>query len=991
MKAFARVKEHSWLSQVSHWSNVVGLTGLKGAGKSSLIRHWSFLNNKKIKIIQFNRFGHFSETLGRGNEPPEVALESLVEQITDIDVVIWEDVHHLAPKVQATLIPFLKSQFATTLHVLISDESMEDFKVDIPISNVNPLQRDEIPSYVTEFLGISDAFDLDFLQAKTGGFPVYLNMWSQSLKTGLQDGKGSGLNLLASLSEKELEALQIVSIFPQGYPQQNSSLIDSSIIGDLEKKLYIVMQGPNCVVQPCLIDLVRSAISTPILERYSKMAALELKKIGSKDSLSIFSLALQSKSKELITDIVMIIEPKSFEGLPTNELKIFETLFNDLDLFGSSEVFGNEFARLSRIHLHIRVLAGNRNSALEMGSNLIKRLPAQQLWETEILLLIYDIIHWHHRSGNFQEVEPVLGIASNLAAGEMKMLFRLEQAFCFVEKEPQRALQTLDQIIQSVEAFPKVAAQVWFQKGRSHFFMNDFDKAALAYQHAGRLYKSLDQIYFFLIAQMNLLWTYLELKNLAAYEAVQQTILDLSQKYGYKYIRAGCLLAAAQVDRTEMQFGRALEKTMEAEKLFPQNAPPKARQDLIFEKILVLSHLGLLEEAEKHVLLFENKDLQLKARLFGNLIESNLEEILDLWKFEKNDHYQVLTLQAGGTLAESEMISLKLSKSGRWFILESSLVKSLKNGDLDQVWTLIGQLENLISNIGEMSCERIALGLLQAQLSQGPDRVKWLSRVEIELKRWGCDERFKNPFRAWLTSVSSGAKITDLPEWKQSRLNDQERWSRWIQSTAEKSTATHIIRTMEHTTDAHKLEATDVSEIKKRYKVVLIEELGQVFFKAKEIKEFHRKSVIRQILALILESYPASVSKSQMSLTVWGESYSSDIHDSRIYTSVQRLRDLIGDGSIIAWDGGYKWNPTVTFAFVESNGLGNGSQHKVQTLIVQALQNFKKSGRLWASRSELLEVTGASESTLKREISKLMSQEIILRKGSGPATVYSVR
>jgi hypothetical protein len=149
--------------------------------------------------------------------------------------------------------------------------------------------------------------------------------------------------------------------------------------------------------------------------------------------------------------------------------------------------------------------------------------------------------------------------------------------------------------------------------------------------------------------------------------------------------------------------------------------------------------------------------------------------------------------------------------------------------------------------------------------------------------------------------------------------------------------------------------------------------------------------VLRQILSSLLDHYPNELSKSQLAPVIWGERYSSAQHDPRIYTSIQRLRQLIDTDCIESWKGGYRWTSKVPFALIKTAKGETLSAPRVQTLILQALHNFMKSGLQWATRADLVDATQSSESTVKRELSKLLADGKIQKKGSGPKVFYSLK
>ena len=105
----------------------------------------------------------------------------------------------------------------------------------------------------------------------------------------------------------------------------------------------------------------------------------------------------------------------------------------------------------------------------------------------------------------------------------------------------------------------------------------------------------------------------------------------------------------------------------------------------------------------------------------------------------------------------------------------------------------------------------------------------------------------------------------------------------------------------------------------------------------------------------MIESYPEAINKSDFSLQLWSESYNPAIHDARIYTTIQRVRKLLGDAtSIQTWLDGYRWSPNFSFKLVKDMKLKVSPQKSLQRNILKILENLSLDGKSWASRSDLI-------------------------------------
>lgn len=174
----------------------------------------------------------------------------------------------------------------------------------------------------------------------------------------------------------------------------------------------------------------------------------------------------------------------------------------------------------------------------------------------------------------------------------------------------------------------------------------------------------------------------------------------------------------------------------------------------------------------------------------------------------------------------------------------------------------------------------------------------------------------------------------------------------------------------------------------------MVEHLAEVNWKGNSIPELIRKHALRKLLSLLLEHSAEGAEKETIASVVWGETYRPDIHDARIYTSIQRLRILFKTNSCIqSWNGGYCWNPQFKFQLLRYQVKQKvaASNNRCQNLILQALERFSQSGKNSIARTELVSITKSSEATVKRELAKLLSSAKILRMGKGRAVSYCLK
>ncbi len=210
MKIFERKKELDWLNQVSSWSNLVSVCGRKGTGKMTLIRHWLSLKGTKAKWISVRRFGKIPELLGTPGFSFERSMDHYVERWDISETIVWRDFHYLSTDEQSRFIQFFKLQTSAPLHILLSEESLDAFKMEMPILQLSPISETEIEGYLRQFLGVKGPLDFHQILKTTGCLPFLINLWVQS-PTQVNSIRETAL---AALNSDEFQAMLTIHILP---------------------------------------------------------------------------------------------------------------------------------------------------------------------------------------------------------------------------------------------------------------------------------------------------------------------------------------------------------------------------------------------------------------------------------------------------------------------------------------------------------------------------------------------------------------------------------------------------------------------------------------------------------------------------------------------------------------------------------------------------------------------------------------------------------
>ena len=335
--------------------------------------------------------------------------------------------------------------------------------------------------------------------------------------------------------------------------------------------------------------------------------------------------------------------------------------------------------------------------------------------------------------------------------------------------------------------------------------------------------------------------------------------------------------------------------------------------------------------------------------------------------------------------------TIELYPLGRLAIHEAQLKAALENNETDVAWKAASDLDRLLGTISEPIEERIALYLVQTSLSKAEsERSYHLDRAELELKRLGKDEQVKFPLDAWFSALKDRQGLpSERDAWKKATPADAERWGGWWKDLFAHSEDKFIVITREG-----RREVDQLSDVPRDNLLFLRDDLGDVSYQNKSVTEFQRRHALRKLLAVLLEQSPGALGKEELVTKVWGEIYHPHVHDPRIYTSVQRVRTLIGKAECIeTWESGYRWNPKLSFTLVRRTRASPQNQaegnQRLLTLITEFLTEISSSGQAWVSRSDLVTRTGASEASVKRALTVLLDDGRVIKKGAGRSTSYA--
>lgn len=995
MKIFERIAIQNQIDHLAKIANLFAIIGAKGVGKTTLVRHWLKKNNfHKLLWINLSATISLLEKISinhKASSSLEEALEKFSQNWSQYDAIIWDDFQLLPNKQLLILIAFIKNSSSPPMHIIITDENLNTLKVEVPFLLCEPLTELETQDYLEKFLNLKPPWETTEVHKATGGLPYLLNLWSQSNRQNPMMGEA----IVSLFTEEEKDLLSYLY-----FSQQLNTEIDlASNFEKLYQKFYIQKIEGEYRLQPYLIDVIELYFPQTI-KRNAALKVLKTFEICNNDydHFLAWIIALKSDLFEHVILEAIHIEPKHLENLTKNELKIVFQKNSMIANKINADKLSDQNARILRQFLQAGILLGERKSVLDKFMKWLPSLISEDNSTNETCWLSYELIYWLHRAEQFDIAKQLLDKLQHRASGELKYLTQLELAFPFTNSEPNRALQTLSRVTENIKSqkssnLKVIYAHTMLQTATCYFNLENRSKSLEIYTLAEQLYQDVHQPYFAMTCRVNRLLLLINHLEISQATQLLYGLYETARKFGYNYLLSGAYYIQAIVDRENFKRSEALNNINQAIKMIPEGAPPRSSHYLLQEQISILISLGKYREAEK---IYKEK-LKYKASIPTRLEFTDLpfEDAQDIWtkanKSEDNTDYLRFLLLHGEVLTTLQTLHFEKSLWGRWALLENKMTQYLRSGAEQEVLLkLYREMQEVLKNVSEPIIEKIALKLLNYQLtpfSSDDDKLKSIALLRSEVLNWPADTIIKSPLSAILETLADiTLQLESHLDWQTSRQLDRRRWINWIVKVNKTNLKAFVLITQKKKLEIDKWDAN----ITDKYSLVLFEHLGMVYFQNKEIPEFHRKAVLRQLLAFIFEIFPAEISKAQMAHIVWGEAYSPSLHDARIYTSIQRLRQLLLPECIESWNGGYRWNSKLQFAYIKSVQNKTIGQHKIQTLIMQVLQNYQKSGVTWISRSELVEATQSSESTVKRELSKLLLANEIIRKGSGPSVMYAL-
>ena len=1000
-----RRQDENWLNLTLRLERACLLGGLKGSGKTTLAR--ALADFSKTQIYNFNSFVSFASSLGHPELSPEQALQMESKTWKADSLIIWDDIHCLTKLTRGLLFEEIKRPSGQCKHILLTEEDLQ-FESGLSLRVLEPWTEDDLAKLLLELDIEVTTEELHKIYQASGGLPGLALLQILNPQGPHQQGT---LHITLNEAEKNVIALEIL------IPQLFSRFFDS-LRANLEsfKKIELGLTSlqtrflarstatgfefNSLLVDPATykVSLNTLALDPHFLENLTQNLPLS--------NLEKFVIGLKAQHMAILENASAELSPDALEDCSAQDLK---SLLNWMENFEKAKNDKAPYWLFLRLRLKIYILEGRRKEALELASRMLKSIQFEKDEGPHKLKFAFDAIYWLNRSGLSQSVEPVIAAALHRSQGPLKIYFQIEQAIPLYKDQPERALGHLQKIktglensqglLQQNSESELLLAQCLFEISIVLNRLERPDEASLHLQRAAEIFQKNQKPYFRSFCLLNLIFIFSAKKDWDSCALEIKNLKEILRKYNYEYLKAGVLFAEAWMHASRGEMAKAFEDLSEAQNLARRSGTLKALGDILSLKARLYHWMGLDSQAEPLLLEIKDKKLLTESGLRQLELEIQrddltLEEWLDRWgqlSTEFSDFYWYVYLSRGGspeeTRQETELHRSFISSLALTF---QQLFQTLQLDNETEISRALIQIENKLTHYHDARPERAVVHLVRGLLHKSSLRLEFFEKSSFELLRWACDPTRKIALQALVESLQSEtlADVFQLEAWRLLPVQEKERWRtlfNWVQKHTDQG-----FEYLENSLQGSRA----INQIPQEFPpkcMIYIEPYHKIIKNKKTLANIQSRPVMRNTLSLILEVFPKSVSKATLASSVWGEPYDPRRHDSRIYTSIQRLRSEIGTHCILNWESGYRWNPEYPFFHYRSKHTKELGQHKVKSLILEIMRKMESQASQGVARSTLVEGTDSSDSTVKRILSELINEGLLVREGRGPSAKYFLK
>ena len=995
-KIVTRQKEISWLSRVWNTGEVIGVQGLQGSGKTSLIKDFLQLQNVQAKWVQFGAYFN-QEIIGLSMaESIDASFHVFQKFISSSDVFVWDDFHLLSEKDRSLLIYFLQQTKDRKKHIILSDERSDHFE-NILSTTISGLSKQEVSEYF-KIIGMDvSPTELERIFEHTQGLIGMLQILIQH-----PNFESSKIQLPKSVTKDFEEELSLFAVYPR--PLKTSEIFDelsinSQAIKRMQEKFLIDFneETNEITLVPFIRQIILESFSRAKLKLIARKIAENQHLVQELSQNQILKLSLLAENFDSTIHSMTPFKVENLDLLSNNEREKTEKRIEQLL---SDKQQGNEIVvLLNRALIHLFILSGKRNQALKICRQVLEEYHFQS--DHAYQALVIESISWIQKSNIQFDLTKILSEMINKTKPPHSWLLKIEQIMPFVYREPDRAIVVCKSVLSEIARFNSIESDQTINHVKAHTYyqlataMNQkamYIESEAAYGEAEKLYRSVGKNYFELFSLFNRSWIfYNQGESVRLKESLERLYFE-SKVYGYHYLKAASLWLMANSSIDNYDLFQALDQIEEGISYLEQATPERARIDLFLTKVRALMLLGKNQEALQELTNLENttstSKTNLSIQILKAILKSDTTAIDEIIEFSSPNDEKFINLDAELFLLERGIESIKSNRlpqnrRTRLADLQFKIIQSIRQSEFDILKQQLHHFDEELKQIRFYTDLHAASAILNIRLVSNEKKPSAVQRAELVISALASNLNTISFFKSWLlveTEKNSDRSMNHSGIFFENSFC-QLRWNSWLPKKQSKYEVYSL----------KGAETTDELVNPRPGKIVTyLEPTGQVFWGKKEVTDFSRKPVLRQLLGILLGNYPESISKAGFSMLLWGEEYDPTIHDSRIYTSIQRLRSYFSNECIQTSELGYRWSYKKEFYYVKSIERKHATVHRVKTQIIEALLQRKRTSNPWVKRSELVEMTGSSDATVKRMLSELITDKKVHREGTGPSVRYQL-
>lgn len=775
----------------------------------------------------------------------------------------------------------------------------------------------------------------------------------------------------------------------------------------------------NYEIPPFLKDYVNQQISTDEKNQIAQQLASHLNVASAENQWEVLFHTLKSQDRVLLEKI--LTDPAS-QGFDSRELEILhhKLLVDFIDLIepllAEKGFRRRAFFKLLNLSVQALFLTGEREKALTRCQRYIDPVLGEQetngLFPDYLQEVILEYVQLLNRTGRNKQAHSYADIAMPRFDNPLNLHLKIAQSGSLIQLDLLKGKAVLLNLKERVDeqfgpdrsdySSNLARASVTFQLARALYRLDDFNQAEIYFAEASDLYQKMGKPYFNSVCQLNRAWIFLKRNEWEALENIRSLVYNEAKRFGHLFVAAAFDIIEAKHLRFCIRPQEARQTIEAAIAMLGDSAPVYVRQDALVEKIRILLFLNWREAAsrtlEKLKQLLGVEQIRIRDKTIGvelriiymecQLPYMTIEEEIEGWeRIEVGKHdenyaarnlFHLGILQPGFEDRENPVKILTLART------EFEITRALHQSDHQHALVALKQLETQCQHLDYPISETIAASLLRVSLARNhEDNRRLLDEIMQRIENWDTDQSAKYALIAWAKAEKQKRAPDDFMEWEKAPVRDQHRWRLWWEQLFKKQQSGYLIISRKEEVSCDDVPLPSCAAL------MLLEEQGEVWVQGKRVEQFTKRHQLKKLLAIFMEWYGRPIGKTEIASLLWGESYNPIIHDARIYTTIQRLRNLLGLTDIIrSHEQGYQLGSQIDFMLVRPVRIMGIKNPKNATLIIKAMESFAENNRAWVARSLLQESTGIPEATLKREISKLLSKSVLKREGAGRSIRY---